>query len=80
MILTLIGVLVIPFAIIDEERYLFPLLPFLIILATIPIQRVVNYGLSTFSLNDRQKSIFLVIVVGVVLLLSIIFTVGETNY
>ena len=80
MILTLIGVLVIPFAIIDEKRYLFPLLPFLIILATIPIQRVVNYGLSTFSLNDRQKSIFLVIVVGVVLLLSIIFTVGETNY
>ena len=82
MILTLIGVLVIPFAIIDERRYLFTLFPFLIILSTIPIQRVTNYGLSTFSFNERQKSIFLVIVVGVVLLLSTTFTmgVGEFGY
>ena len=49
MILVLIGVLVIPFAIIDERRFLFSLFPFLIILATIPIQRVTNYGLNTFS-------------------------------
>ena len=82
MILTLIGVLVIPFAIIDERRFLFPLLPFLIVLSTIPIQRVTNYGLSTFSFSERQKSVFLVIVVGVVLLLSTIFTmgVGEFGY
>ena len=82
MILTLIGVLVIPFAIIDERRFLFPLLPFLIVLSTIPIQRVTNYGLSTFSFNERQKSIFLVIVIGIVLLLSTIFTmgVGEFGY
>ena len=82
MILTLIGVLIIPFAIIDERRFLFPLLPFLIVLSTIPIQRVTNYGLSTFSFSERQKSVFLVIVVGVVLLLSTIFTmgVGEFGY
>ena len=82
MIFTLIGVLVIPFAIIDERRFLFTLFPFLIILSTIPIQRVTNYGLSTFSFNERQKSIFLVIVVGVVLLLSTTFTmgVGEFGY
>jgi len=82
MILTLIGVLVIPFAIIDERRFLFPLLPFLIVLSTIPIQRVTNYGLSTFSFSERQKSVFLVIVVGVVLLLSTTFTmkVGEFGY
>jgi len=82
MILALIGVLVIPFAIIDERRLLFALFPFLIILSTIPIQRVTNYGLSTFSFNERQKSIFLVIVVGVVLLLSTTFTmgVGEFGY
>ena len=49
MILVLIGVLVIPFAIVDERRFLFPLFPFLIILSTIPIQRVTNYGLSAFS-------------------------------
>ena len=82
MIFTLIGVLVIPFAIIDERRFLFTLFPFLIILSTIPIQRVTNYGLSTFSFNERQKSIFLVIVIGIVLLLSTIFTmgVGEFGY
>ena len=82
MILSIIGVLVIPFAIIDEWRFLFPLLPFLIVLSTIPIQRVTNYGLSTFSFSERQKSVFLVIVVGVVLLLSTIFTmgVGEFGY
>ena len=82
MILSIIGVLVIPFAIIDERRFLFPLLPFLIVLSTIPIQRVTNYGLSTFSFSERQKSVFLVIVVGVVLLLSTIFTmgVGEFGY
>ena len=82
MILSLIAVLAIPFAIIDERRFLFPLFPFVIILSTIPIQRVTNYGLSTFSFNERQKSVFLVIVVGVVLLLSTTFTmkVGEFGY
>ena len=82
MILSLIAVLAIPFAIIEERRFLFALFPFVIILSTIPIQRVTNYGLSTFSFNERQKSVFLVIVVGVVLLLSITFTmkVGEFGY
>ena len=79
MILTLIGVLVIPFAIIDERRFLFPLLPFLIILCTIPIQRVTNYGLSTFSYNEKQKSIFLVIVIVAVFVLSGLFTTGVTG-
>jgi len=82
MILSLIAVLAIPFAIIEERRFLFALFPFVIILSTIPIQRVTNYGLSTFSFNERQKSVFLVIVVGVVLLLSATFTmkVGEFGY
>ena len=82
MILTLIGVLVLPFAIIDERRFLFPLFPFLIILSTIPIQRVTNYGLSTFSFNEKQKSAFLVIIIGIVLLLAVTFTmgIGEFGY
>ena len=82
MILVLIGVLVIPFAIVDERRFLFPLFPFLIILSTIPIQRVTNYGLSTFSFNERQKSVFLLLVVGIVIILSTTFTagVGEFGY
>ena len=80
MILVLIGVLVIPFAIVDERRYLFPLFPFLIILSTIAIQRVTNYGLNTFSFSHRQKSIFLVITTGIVLLLSVIFITGITGF
>ena len=80
MILVFIGVLVIPFAIVDERRYLFPLFPFLIILSTIPIQRVTNYGLNTFSFSHRQKSIFLVITTGIVLLLSVIFITGITGF
>ena len=82
MIIITISILIIPFAIVDERRYLFVLFPFLIILATIPIQRVTNYGLNTFSFNERQKSAFLVMIVGAVFLLSSTFTmgVGEFGY
>ena len=80
MIIITISILIIPFAIVEERRYLFSLFPFLIILSTIPIQRVTNYGLSTFSFNERQKSIFLVIVAGIALLLSGIFTTGITGF
>ena len=82
MIIIIISILIIPFAIVDERRYLFVLFPFLIILATIPIQRVTNYGLNTFSFNERQKSAFLVIIVGAVFVLSSTFTmgVGEFGY
>lgn len=80
MILTLIGVLIIPFSIIEERRFLFALFPFLIIISTIPIQRIAVYGLSTFNFNERIKTIFLVTVIGLVLLLSTIFTVGIDEY
>ena len=82
MIITIISIIMIPFAIMEERRWLFPIFPFLIILATIPIQRVAHYGLNTFSFNDRQKSAFVVIVVGVIFALSITFTmgIGEFGY
>ena len=80
MILTLIGVLMIPFSIIEERRFLFVLFPFLIILSTIPIQRIAVYGLSTFNFNEKIKTVFLITVIGLVLLLSTIFTVGIGEY
>ena len=80
MIIVTISILIIPFAVVEERRYLFSLFPFLIILSTIPIQRVTDYGLSTFSFNERQKSTFLVIIVGIVILLSGIFTMGITGF
>ena len=79
-IITSIAILIIPFAIIDERRYLFPLFPFFIILATIPIYRVVTFGLSVFGFNDRQRSNFLIIVVILVLFLSILFTTGIAGF
>ena len=82
MIITIISIVMIPFAIMEERRWLFPIFPFLIILATIPIQRVAHYGLNTFGVNDRQKSVFVVIIVGVIFILSITFTmgIGEFGY
>ena len=80
MILVLIGVLVIPFTIVDERRYLFSLFPFLIILSVIPIQRVTKYGLNTFSFNRRQKSGFLVIVASTILISSSVFTIGIAGF
>ena len=76
MIITIISVIMIPFAIIEERRWLFPIFPFLIILSTIPIQRITNYCLNTFQFSEKQKSIFLVGVICTVLILACTFTMG----
>ena len=73
-ILLSIGSMVITFSLIPDKRYIYFILPFLMIFATIPIQRVVEYGLSTFSFTDFQKNIFLIIVIIIVIILSSIFT------
>ena len=69
-----LGSLILVFSLIPDQRHLYFIFPFLIIFCTIPIQRVTEYGLSTFSFSQKQKSIFLVIVVSIVLVLSIWFT------
>jgi hypothetical protein len=61
-------------SIIPEQRFLFFLMPFLILFSVIPIQRVTEYGLSTFSLSRKQKDIFLVIVIIIIIILSGLFT------
>ena len=62
------------FGVWPEKRLLFQIFPFLIILCIIPLQRVVTYGLSTFSFSDKQKNLFLVGVVAIIILLSGFFT------
>ena len=62
------------FAVWPEKRLLFQIFPFLIILCVIPLQRVVTYGLSTFSFSEKQKNLFLVGVICVIILLSGLFT------
>jgi hypothetical protein len=49
-------------------------MPFLVIFSVIPIQRVTEYGLNTFSFSRKQKDVFLIIVLIIVILLSGLFT------
>jgi len=74
LILITIGSLVLPYAVVPEKRFLFPLYPFLILFCVIPIQRITEYGLNTFSFSNKQKKIFLVIVLVIILVLAMIFT------
>ena len=62
------------FAILPEKRFIYHVYPFLIILAIIPLQRLIEYGLSTFSYDDRQKKIVLVGIMGAVLVSSCFYT------
>ncbi len=61
-------------SIVPEKRFLFFLLPFLILFSVIPIQRVTEYGLSTFSFSRKQKDIFLIGVLILAIILSGLFT------
>lgn len=76
-ILLSIALMLIAIAAIPEKRFLLFLLPFFIIFSVIPIQRVVEYGLSTFSFTKKQKNIFLIIVIFIVIILSVYFTVDR---
>ena len=68
------GSMIITLSVVDERRYLFYLLPFLIFFSVIPVQRVTEYGLNTFSFSRKQKNIFLIIVISIALSLSVYFT------
>jgi len=73
LILTTISLMIITFSVIPERRFLYYLLPFLIIFATIPIQRLIEYGLSTFSFTKKQKHYSLILILGVIIVLSSLF-------
>jgi hypothetical protein len=61
-------------SVVPEKRFLFFLMPFLVIFSVIPIQRVTEYGLNTFSFSRKQKDVFLIIVLIIVIILSGLFT------
>ena len=74
LVLLLYGaIMIIPLAVITERRFLLALLPPLIIFAVIPIQRLIEYGLSTFSFSSKNKNISLMIILCIILLLSVFF-------
>ena len=66
-----IAVLIVVIATVPERRFLLLLYPFLIIFSVIPIQRLVEYGFSTFSFTQKQKNISLFSILVLVLVLSI---------
>lgn len=73
VILGYAALMIIPFAVIPERRFLFVLYPFLIIFSVLAIQRVTEYGLNTFSFSQKSKNVFLVLVLSLILLLSSLF-------
>jgi len=79
-ILITLGIIALPFSVISDNRFLFPLYPFLIIFATIPIQRLTEYGISTFSASQKYKKICLVSIIILVVILSGTFTHGVGKY
>jgi hypothetical protein len=62
------------FAVWPDKRLLYPIFPFLIILSIIPLQRLIVYGLSTFSFSKKQKNLFLLGIIIIIILLSCVFT------
>ena len=62
---------------VPERRYLILIIPSLIIISTIPIQRLIEYGLSTFSFSNKEKTISLLIIISIILILSIMFTIFQ---
>ena len=61
-------------AVVPEKRFLLFLLPSLILFSVIPLQRVIEYGLNTFSFSRKQKDLFLVIILCIIIILSGLFT------
>jgi len=59
-VLTTLGLLIILLSIFAERRFLFFIYPFLIIFSVMTIQRLVEYGLSTFSWSENKKHGFLI--------------------
>ena len=70
-------VLIVVLATVPERRFLLLLYPFLIIFSVIPIQRLVEYGFSTFAFTQKQKNISLFSILILILVLSIVFTVNQ---
>ena len=69
-----LGIFLIYFSIVPEKRLLYFLIPNLILFSVIPIERLIKYGMSTFSFNKNQKNISFIIVILIILVLSIVYT------
>jgi len=73
LLLVFLGFLIIPYSVISEKRFIFFVFPFFIIFATLIIRRVTEHGLSTFSFNRKQKDVFIILVLLVIVILATFF-------
>jgi hypothetical protein len=74
-ILISLASLIIAMAMIPDRRFMLYLLPFLMIFSVIPIQRVTEYGLSTWSFSRKQKDIFIIAIIITIIFLSSLFMI-----
>ena len=74
-ILVSLASLTIVMSVISDRRFMLYLLPFLMIFSVIPIQRVTEYGLSTFSFSRRQKDVFIIVIIITIIFLSSLFMI-----
>ena len=74
-ILISLASLTIVMSVIADRRFMMYLLPFLMIFSVIPIQRVTEYGLSTFSFSRKQKDVFIIVIIITIIFLSSLFMI-----
>jgi hypothetical protein len=75
MLLGSISIFVIYFSIMPDKRLLYHTFPFLIILSTIFVQKIIQNGLSTFSFSQQQKNLIILFIIVLILIASCIFTI-----
>ena len=73
-ILVSLASLIVVMAMLPDRRHLLFMLPFLMIFSVIPIQRVTEYGLNTWSFSRKRKDIFIIAIIITIILLSSVFT------
>jgi 4-amino-4-deoxy-L-arabinose transferase-like glycosyltransferase len=61
------------YAVVPDVRFLLPLIPFLILFAVIPIQKIIENGLVGRIFSAKQKRIILISIIVVVLVLSFVY-------
>ena len=74
LLLVNLGSLIMVFSIWGDMRFMYHVFPFIIIISTIVIQRVVKHGLSTFQFSEKQKNFFLVGVISIVIISASMLT------
>ena len=74
LLLVNLGFLIMVFSVWGDMRLIYHVFPFIIIISTIVIQRVVKHGLSTFQFSEKQKNFFLVGIISIVIISASILT------